>query len=468
MSSHPFHLRRGAPTKAAVALMIVAAAAIIVPTRAHAASRQSKPVLAEGVGMRAHPSVRVRELQRALVREGYSIGATGVDGRFGPRTRAAVRRAQHRHHLRVDGVVGPRTRRALHLGRATTSHRSATSLRTATPTAAATTAAAAPPPAAAARAPVPLAVQRSGHGVLIVGLLAALIVAMFTLAFWRQHRRHAARLAAYHMRTVAPPGPDHSGLDEPLADAQEERALPPAPVVVEPSGEPPAGLPHGAQVIGYVTGPPTVSQANGRGPERDIERACERSGWHLVEIVRDRENGRILERPGLSAALERIADGHARGLVVNDARLLSRSVDFATFVQWFRDADAALIALDLGLDTSTPEGSRVASALITLNGWAGEWIASRTRRSLADIRPKGPGRLAISERPEVLERIAGMREADMSLQEIADQLNDEAVPTLFDTKRWWPSSIQAALRYWRAGSASRLDQLPATDRRAPG
>ena len=70
-------------------------------------------------------------------------------------------------------------------------------------------------------------------------------------------------------------------------------------------------------MIGYVTGP----RAGRAEPERDIERACERSGWQLVDVVRDREDGSILERPALTGALERIIAGHAHGLVVNDARL---------------------------------------------------------------------------------------------------------------------------------------------------
>ena len=37
------------------------------------------------------------------------------DGLFGPRTRHAVVRFQHQHHLVVDGVVGPKTRAALRL-----------------------------------------------------------------------------------------------------------------------------------------------------------------------------------------------------------------------------------------------------------------------------------------------------------------------------------------------------------------
>jgi hypothetical protein len=39
------------------------------------------------------------------------------------------------------------------------------------------------------------------------------------------------------------------------------------------------------------------------------------------------------------------------------------------------------------------------------------------------------------------------------VQEIADQLNDEGVRTLFGAEQWWPSSVQTALRYWRARTA---------------
>ena len=482
MSSQRLRLKRGAARTTAVAV-VIAACAIVAPAAANAASRHAEALLSTGVGLHHQPSVRVRDLQRALVRDGHSIGRPGVDGRFGPLTRTAVRRAQRKHHLKVDGIAGPRTLRALRVtgaaraatrrrGHEATSHRTVTNLRPATADgAAAARTASAPARTASTPAPVPLSTQGSGRSTLIVGSLALLIVALFGVAYIRQRRRYAARLAAYHLETFIPPlpgqaVPDQTPPPEHAVKAADDRPTTTAPVAAPASR---SGLQAGALVIGYVTGP-RAGRSEEHPPERDVERACERSGWQLVEVVRDREDGSILERPALTAALERITAGQAHGLVVNDARLLSRSVDFAKFVQLFRDAEAALIALDLGLDTSTPEGSRVASSLITLNGWAGEWIASRTRHSLADIRPNGGanGRLAISERPEVLERIGRMHEAGMAPEEIADELNEERVPTLFGTQKWWPSSVQTGLRYWRAGSVARLDKLPSPERSATG
>ncbi|MEN3279929.1 MAG: hypothetical protein V7607_1069 [Solirubrobacteraceae bacterium] len=256
---------------------------------------------------------------------------------------------------------------------------------------------------------------------------AVLITAPTPRKLVRRRRRGGNARTAVHTEAVrATPAPEH------VPAAPE-----PVPAVPQPEqtvSRMPTGLQPGSPVIGYVT---ASDGANGRmtPPERAIERACERAGWRLVAIVRDRDGGRLLERPGLSHALERIADGQAGGLVVTDARLLSRSLDFAGLVSWFRESEAALIALDLGVDTSTPEGSRVASTLVTINGWASGRVAAR----------------AAAARTQLLNRIATMHEdEDMSLQAIADELNARGERTLSGADAWWPSGVQTALRYWRS------------------
>jgi peptidoglycan hydrolase-like protein with peptidoglycan-binding domain len=49
----------------------------------------------------------VKLLQQRLKAKGISPGP--VDGIFGPKTDAAVRKFQRREHLVVDGIVGPVT-----------------------------------------------------------------------------------------------------------------------------------------------------------------------------------------------------------------------------------------------------------------------------------------------------------------------------------------------------------------------
>ena len=231
----------------------------------------------------------------------------------------------------------------------------------------------------------------------------------------------------------------------------------------------PSQMDAGESVIGYVTIDPDPTRE-----ERAflaIEERCEQAGWKLEEIVRDADTGRMVGRPGLKRALERIAAGKARGVVVSEVRSLARSVgELGALLAWFRDADAALIALDLDLDTATGQGHATAGTLIALAEWERERGGSRARRGMARVQT--PDRTSIQtaeDRAALAERIAAMREAGMSLQAIANQLNAEGLPPLHGHPEWRPAMIQAVLANLPAsgGAPDELPSIPPNDRR-PG
>jgi DNA invertase Pin-like site-specific DNA recombinase len=214
--------------------------------------------------------------------------------------------------------------------------------------------------------------------------------------------------------------------------------------------------PHG-KVVGYVTVHDDAPGAS-ESAASEIQRACKLAGWRLVDLVTDRDTGRrSVERPGIGYALDRIAAGDADGLVVSEiTRLVRSQVDLASLLRWFRNRNAALVALDLNLDTSTAEGRRIADVLIALAEWDHDRIARKTKTGLADAKATGrqTGRPSLSDRPELRDHITAMRAAGMTLQAIADRLNDEGVPTVRGGAKWRPSSVQAATGYQRPGRES--------------
>lgn len=226
------------------------------------------------------------------------------------------------------------------------------------------------------------------------------------------------------------------------------------------------------RIIAYVRVSTAEQAESGLGleaQESTIRKTCEGRRWEIVELVRDEgESGKSLARPGIRHALERIAAGDADGLVVAKLDRLSRSVvDFGLLLEWFAEASATLVALDLGVDTSTPGGRLVANVFAAVAEWERDTIAARTRDGLAALRAQGKptGRPAIADRPELAARIRSMREdAGMTLQAIADQLTAEGVPTARGAAVWRVSSVQAAAGYVRRKPRRRAAELPGLGR----
>jgi peptidoglycan hydrolase-like protein with peptidoglycan-binding domain len=350
MSINLFALGNRATSITAVAVLVVAAVLLAAASPARAAS--PAPLLREGAGMGAKPSVQVRHVQRALDRRGYDLGAPGVDGRFGPLTAAAVRRLQARSGLSVDGVVGPRTRKALGLRRSAARHAPRASA-TRTPAAKRSRPRSLTPLSPAPAAPTVLTQPASDQfDLVLIGALLGILIGVLAAVLFGSTRRKR-------------PGTEHAA-----------GAVPAAPPPREPERPRESGVPAGAPVVGYVPMAGKLGSSEVADAVAAIEASCERSGWRMLEVVGDHENGRPAERPGLSYALERIARGEARALVVSDLQRMSRPIDdLGGLLTWFREAHATLIALDLGIDTSTPEGQHTVSALITLSRWRRERVA---------------------------------------------------------------------------------------------
>ena len=351
-------------------------------------------------------SRRVREVQRRLQRRGYRPGR--VDGRFGPRTRAALTWFQLKHGLSRTGRADARSLALL---------RGPVQVRTvpATPRS----------PVQPAGGTSPAAAPRTSDFPWLLLPVAMLLAALAAFA-WRGLRGRPAEVEA------------GSGV------------VRRAPLTAAP--EPPAHAP--TSVIGYATVAPGADSVPALdSAARDIGAWCERREWHLTQLVHDREpvSRRIADRPGLAYALDEIVAGRIVGLVLIHLSDLTSSVtELARLLQWLNEQGAFVIALDYNLDTSTAAGELAAGALMEVGDWERTLIANRTRPGLTAIRTQAAAnRTSVRDNPQLSQRIRTMRAQGMSLQAISDRLNAEGVPTLRGGTHWRPSSVQAATGYKR-------------------
>jgi DNA invertase Pin-like site-specific DNA recombinase len=167
--------------------------------------------------------------------------------------------------------------------------------------------------------------------------------------------------------------------------------------------------------------------------------------WDCVDRGK---SGKDLKRPELTRALQIVENGEAGGIIVSKLDRLSRSLlDFAYLMAKAQKEGWNIVALDLGVDLSTPAGQAMAGMLAIFAEFERNVIRQRTRDALAEKREDGVrlGRpRAIDD--DLLAAIVQAYLADSNFSAVARWLNDAAVETPHGGRMWYPASVQKVVQ----------------------
>jgi DNA invertase Pin-like site-specific DNA recombinase len=204
-------------------------------------------------------------------------------------------------------------------------------------------------------------------------------------------------------------------------------------------------------VVGYLRVSTAEQADSGLGLDAQraaIEAECARKGWLVVEMVEDAGfSAKSLDRPGIARALGLLASGAAGALVVAKLDRATRSVmDAADLLARGQREGWALVALDLGLDPTTPTGELVATIMAGVAQWERRAIGARTAEALAAKRASGVrlGRPAALQEETRL-RIVAEHRSGAGWSEIARRLNEEGISTAHGGSKWHPSTVRAVV-----------------------
>ena len=171
-----------------------------------------------------------------------------------------------------------------------------------------------------------------------------------------------------------------------------------------------------------------------------------RRGWAFQTMYADVGSGKSTRgRSDLASALEVLREGEADVLVVAKLDRLSRSLlDFANLMAQAQREGWSIVALDIGVDTSTINGELVANIIMALAQWERRIIGQRTKDALGAVRERG----VKLGRPSGLDAgtvalISLLRRQGNSYHAIAKMLNADDVPTGQGGARWYPSSVRS-------------------------
>jgi DNA invertase Pin-like site-specific DNA recombinase len=203
------------------------------------------------------------------------------------------------------------------------------------------------------------------------------------------------------------------------------------------------------RVIGYLRCSTEEQRESGLGLEAQraaITAEAERRGWP-VEFIEDAGfSAKDLRRPGIQYALSRLQSGSADVLCVSRLDRLSRSMfDFTSLMATASAEGWSVVALDLGVDTTTAEGELMANVRASFGAYERRLIGQRTREALAARRAAGHrlGRAPVVS-DVVAHRAKTLRASGLKLREIGDVLAAEGHQA--PSGRWHPPTIHKLLQ----------------------
>jgi site-specific DNA recombinase len=222
------------------------------------------------------------------------------------------------------------------------------------------------------------------------------------------------------------------------------------------------------RLIGYVR----VSRVAGRdgksfiSPDVQRERikTWAKAARHtVVDVLEELDQpGSRYNRPGFQEALERIERGEADGLIVADFSRFARSVaDAAKALQRLEDADAVLVSVRDGLDSSTPVGKfartmMLAIAELELDRVRENWSSARRHAvergiHVASRTPTGyvrgkDGRLDLDPvAAPIVAELFRLRADGASWTALARRMTDAGIVGPYGSSSWTPAAITKML-----------------------
>jgi DNA invertase Pin-like site-specific DNA recombinase len=221
-------------------------------------------------------------------------------------------------------------------------------------------------------------------------------------------------------------------------------------------------------MIGYLRVSTDEQAASGLGldAQRDtIARYAGAHGWEVVWYEDAGVSAKSLDRPALQEALTRLhpKKRDVDGLLVAKLDRLSRSVhDLSGLLKLANARKWSVVAIDLGVDTSTPTGKLVANVMMSVAEWEREIIGARTSAAMQAAKRQGKRFGFPSALPATTgERLLELRRTS-TLAATAEALNAEGLTTA--TGDAW--SVNTVAKVHKRLTANDLTKEPASAPRA--